>query len=195
MLHPPEDAIRRLESRLSSERFRHSVGVYETCVLLADAWKNYPVDRDWLMWAALFHDCGKELSGAQTEELLNDEPLRWGAELMEFKKLRHAPLGAKLLQMEYGVENDDVLKAVAYHPTGSPELTPIGWMVYIADYLEPNRSGFEDREMMLEQACADPMKGLRLMADLRIQVVKKKGKTVHPLAVEFRKYLKLLGKP
>jgi len=195
MVDAIKDALQRLESSLSEKRFRHSVGVYETCVLLADSWKDYPVDRILLEWAALFHDCGKELSDEQTKELLNDGPVCWGAELLEFKKLRHAPLGAKLLQRDYGVDNEDVLKAIAYHPTGSPLLTPIGWMVYIADYLEPNRGEFADREKMLQQACADPMKGLRLMANLRIQVVKQKGKPVHPLALEFRKHLKTMGKP
>ena len=61
--------------------------------------------------------------------------------------------------MKWDVHDPDVLTAVAYHPTGHPELNPIGWAVYLADYLEPGRTYFFEREEMYQAALKDPLMG------------------------------------
>lgn len=185
----PASAVHRLQSLIPRERFAHCRGVMETAFQLADAWKQIPVDRTHLAWASLFHDCGKEISPEQKARLSQNGPILYGKELMDFPKLIHAPLGAKLLQTDFGVETPEVLEAIAYHPTGRPNLGPIGWMVYIADYLEPGRSYFPQRETLLREACDDPLMGLRRVTNLRFATVEKKGKLIHPLAREFKNYL------
>lgn len=185
----PREAVQQLQHSLDAERYAHSVGVMETSFQLADAWKTIPVDRQLLAWASLFHDCAKNLSKDARRRLLNDGPVPYGQELLEYAKIAHAPLSAKLLQNLYAIQDPGVLMAVAYHPTGHPGLTPIGWMVYIADYLEPGRSYFPDREEHLRAACADPLEGLKRVTRLRMESVRQKNKPQHPLAVQFQQHL------
>lgn len=188
----PPDAVQQLQQTLDPERFTHSVGVMETAFRLADNWKMFAVDRVQLAWASLFHDCAKNLSKDERHRWLNNGPLPYGEELVPYSKIVHAPLSAKILQEVYGIHNRDVLMAVAYHPTGHPDLAPIGWMVYIADYLEPGRSYFSKREEYLHTACAEPLEGLKLVTRLRMEAVRHKNKTQHPLAVKFQQYLESL---
>ncbi len=185
----PREAVQQLQRSLDAERFAHSVGVMETAFQLADAWNPFPVDRTFLAWASLFHDCAKNLSRDARHRLLNDGPVPYGQELLEYAKIAHAPLSAKLLQDEYQIRDSGVLMAVAYHPTGHPDLTPIGWMVYIADYLEPGRVYFPKREDYLRVACADPLEGLKLVTRLRMECVQRKNKPQHPLVVQFQQFL------
>lgn len=54
------------------------------------------------------------------------------------RKLLHGPAAAARLR-ELGMRDDEVLGAVAFHTVGHPDLTLIGRLVYLADYLEPGR--------------------------------------------------------
>lgn len=188
----PSSKVKELKKSLSKKRFIHSTGVLETSLLFADSWNALSIDRESLAWAALFHDCAKELPKEERNRLAQENSFQWGKELLDHNKLNHAPLSAKLLHERHGIENQDILMAIAYHPTGHPDLTPIGWAVYIADYLEPNRNYFPEREEWLKKACQNPLDGLRLISDLRIRVVKEKNIPIHPLAIDFDNYLKNL---
>ena len=53
--------------------------------------------------------------------------------------LIHAKLGAYLAENEYGIKDREVLDAITYHTTGRPEMTMLEKILYIADYIEPNR--------------------------------------------------------
>ncbi|MBD3266933.1 HD domain-containing protein [bacterium] len=181
--------IESLQATLSDKRFQHSQNVLATAMKIAEAWDEYSIDRTCLSWAALFHDCGKELNIAEQTRLLNQGELPYGNELIEQPKLTHAPLGAKILYTRYGIDSPDVLMAVAYHPTGHPGLNPIGWIVYAADYLEPGRVYFEQREAVLQTVCESPIQGLQDVTELKIQAVLQKGKNVHPITSKVKHYL------
>lgn len=50
----------------------------------------------------------------------------------------HGPAAARRLQKE-GVEDQELLDAIAYHTLGSDALGPLGRALYAADFLEPKR--------------------------------------------------------
>ncbi len=51
----------------------------------------------------------------------------------------HGPVGAELLRSEDGLDDEEILAAVRWHTTGHNSLTPLGWLVFIADKLEPRK--------------------------------------------------------
>jgi len=53
-------------------------------------------------------------------------------------KLLHGPAVAERLRRE-GVRDEALLRAVAYHTIGHPELDEVGRALFIADYIEPGR--------------------------------------------------------
>ena len=185
----PAAAMDELKSMLSPARFEHSRRVLVTCGTLAQAW-NFPyAKRESLEWAALFHDCAKEIPREESLRWLQVDGCPFGSELLDTPGLVHAPLGARIVKQRYGITNPDVLRAIAYHATGHRDLTSIGWMVYIADYLEPGRKFVKNRDVLINESCADPLTGLRLVTELRHHLTGAKGRRIHPLALEYRAYL------
>lgn len=53
--------------------------------------------------------------------------------------LLHGPAVAARLRAE-GVSDEPVLRAIAYHTIGHPELDTLGRCLYLADFLEPGRT-------------------------------------------------------
>ena len=53
--------------------------------------------------------------------------------------LLHGKLGAHFAKTKYGINDPDVLGAITYHTTGKPDMTTLEKIIYIADYIEPNR--------------------------------------------------------
>ena len=53
--------------------------------------------------------------------------------------LLHAKVGSFLAMERYGVRDKDVINAILNHTTGRPGMTKLEKIIYIADYIEPNR--------------------------------------------------------
>ncbi len=65
------------------------------------------------------------------------EQARWAGEGWP-DPVMHGPACAERLRAE-GVEDEELLLAVAFHSIGHPALTELGEYLYLADYLEPGR--------------------------------------------------------
>lgn len=89
-------------------------------------------ERRRLRAAGWLHDALRDAEGdvlrPMVEPELRDLP----------RKLLHGPAAAARLR-ELGMEDEDVLGAVAFHTVGHPGLTLIGRLLYLADFLEPGR--------------------------------------------------------
>lgn len=185
----PDEAVANLRSILTPPRFEHSVRVMETSFQLFDAWDLPDEKRENMAWASLFHDCAKENPDRKMKEWLEKGTAMYGMELLDTPGLVHATVGTIILQLEYGIQDQEVLSAVAYHSTGHPIQTPVGWIVYIADILEPGRTFIEGREEFLQLALETPLEGLRQVTDLRHQISTGKGREVHPVSLRFKEYI------
>lgn len=120
-------------SRVGPARRAH----IERVVRLADDWGvalawSDP-DRERLRAAGWLHDA---LRDAPPEELQSLVPSNLQALP---PKLLHGPAAAERARAD-GIEDEDVLAAVAYHTVGHPDLGLLGRLLYLADYLEPGRS-------------------------------------------------------
>lgn len=118
-------------------RFAHTLGVVETAIQLA---KQYQVDVKKAEIAALLHDCAKGLGGHEQLQLCK----KYGLIITEAEErnpfLLHAKLGAYLAKADYGIDDEEILDAIRWHTTGRPEMTQLDKIIYIADYIEPNRN-------------------------------------------------------
>lgn len=90
-------------------------------------------DEERARWraAAWLHDALRDADPATFDPEVAPE---WPA------ALRHGPAVAARLARE-GVEDEELLNAVAYHTTGHPEFGELGRFLYLADDLEPGRPG------------------------------------------------------
>ena len=110
-----EEMREKVRQTQKESRFSHTLGVVDTALQLA---KQYQVDEKKAEIAALLHDCAKEI----------------------YPGLQHAPKGAELAKTEYGIQDEEILNAIRWHTTGRPKMTKLDKIIYIADYIEPNRN-------------------------------------------------------
>ena len=104
--------------------------------------------------------------------------------------LTHSFLGAKIAETEYGITDSEILDAIAYHTTGRPDMSLLEKIVFIADYIEPNRDYFEGLDKVRELAYEDIDKAVITSLENTINYNKKKKRLIHPLGIAALEYLK-----
>ncbi len=128
---------KKLKHRLEPDRMEHTMGVAYTAASLA---MRYDIDMEKAFMAGLLHDCAKHFSD---EELLEKCKKR-NISITEFElkqpDLLHAKLGAYLSWHKYGVQDSEIYHAIEYHTTGCTDMSMLDMIIYVADYIEPNRN-------------------------------------------------------
>ena len=51
----------------------------------------------------------------------------------------HSKVGSFIAASKYDIKDDDILNAILNHTTGRPSMSLLEKIVFIADYIEPNR--------------------------------------------------------
>ena len=175
-----------LENALSENRFKHSLGVAEEAERLAD---KYGTDKKKAYLAGLVHDVAKEIDTDSARNMLKDRfGIRVDPVTYNVPKLLHAPLGACLAQTEFGIFDAEILDAVKYHTTAKADMSLLTKIIYMADYIEPNRD-FEGVEELRKQAYQDLDEAIITGLDYTISELLSDGKMFHPDTVHARNYL------
>lgn len=147
-----EKIITRLKTKINEKRYEHSLGVEYTAACLAMV---YGADVEKARLAGLLHDCAK---GIPTKEKL-EKARKHGLPVNKFEEkspdLLHAKLGAYYARYKYDVYDKEILDAIAYHTTGRPDMTLLDKIIFVADYIEPNRKMIKDMEMIRKEAFYD----------------------------------------
>lgn len=171
----------QLAQSLSAGRFKHTLGVTETAQKLA---LQYNADIYKAELAGLLHDCAKELK----QKKLLQEALRFDIELNDIDRaaphLLHARVGAHYAKELYGVNDPEVLGAIAQHTLGKPEMSLLEEILFLSDAIEPNRPS--EWANSIRQTLKD--KGLEAAivktCENTIHEVVEKKRLLHPLTVE-----------
>lgn len=124
---------------VSEKRFRHILGVYAECAYYADAFGLSEPDRENLLTAALLHDVAKSVPTGEQLALC----ARYGVDTEGATDATIHELGGAVLAREkLGAEivNDAVFSAILCHTTGSPAMTTVDRLLFLADMTEPGRS-------------------------------------------------------
>lgn len=126
----------KLKKKLPEKRFIHTQGVRYTCANLAMKY-NYNIEKAQL--AGLLHDCAKYMSDDEMLAKCRKHGIDITTEEQKQPHLLHGKLGAYYAKKKYNVDDNDILDAITYHTTGKPDMSLLGKILFIADYIEPNR--------------------------------------------------------
>ncbi|AIS52111.1 metal dependent phosphohydrolase [Thermoanaerobacter kivui] len=177
----------KLRSLLDEERYLHSIGVMETAIHLA---KKYDANVEKAQVAGLLHDCAK---GYSDEELLKFAQ-RYEIEVDEVLKhapfLLHGPVGAYLAEEIFGIKDPEVKRAIALHTTGDVNMTLLDEIIFLADYIEPNRD-FKGVEELRRLAKENLDLALLKSFDSTICYVIERGLLLYEKTVKARNYILL----
>ncbi|TCK98149.1 putative HD superfamily hydrolase involved in NAD metabolism [Natranaerovirga hydrolytica] len=128
---------KKLKRTLHTKRYIHSIGVSTTAVCLA---MKYGYDLHEAEVAGLVHDCAKNYSDSKKIALCKKNSIVMSPSEQTSPDLLHAKVGAVVAQSKYDIDNRDILNAVKYHTTGRPDMSLLEKIIYIADFIEPNRT-------------------------------------------------------
>ena len=165
----------KADSYLKPKRIPHVRGVEETARKLAALWGVDPGDA---AEAAICHDITKyvdhdgQLRLCEKYAIMTDE-LERGSE-----KLLHARTGAAFAQDMFGL-SDAAASAIRWHTTGRPAMTALERITYLADYIEPNRCGFDGLEELRQTCFEDLDRAMELATRMSIDEVRSSGRPCH----------------
>ena len=172
-------------SRLSKERYEHTLRVADTAVNLALA---YDLEADRVRLAALLHDAAREMGSEEFRNLAQEWHLRVGDAERQSPKLLHGPVAAELARRELGIDDVEVLRAVRAHTTGEPGMGSLALVLYVADKIEPARdypSVGRLRTLAREDLNAAAEESLRRA----IAHNEERGKSTHPASLAMLDWL------
>jgi predicted HD superfamily hydrolase involved in NAD metabolism len=173
-----EEALEIVRPQLTDHRYIHTLGVLETSLLLA---KKYGADAKKAELAAIFHDYAKFRPKEEMRQIVKDERLPenllyYGTELL------HAPVGAYLVKKEAGIDDEEVLGAIYYHTTGNVNMSILEKVIFLADYIEPNRH-FPGVEEVREMALLDLENACLMAVRNTIQFLIRQNQKIYPLSI------------
>lgn len=175
-----------LRTSLSGKRFVHSLAVSQTCKELAHQYGEQ-LDENLLTACGLMHDMVREWDAQQLLAYAHDHALVLDDEEWEYPVLLHAPVAADLLTKR-GFPPPLCL-AVRYHSLGNTNMGRMGLVLYLADYLEPNRSHLDEqlRQQLLKAPTLECL--CLLVMEREGEYLQKKGKTRAKVSQTLYEYL------
>ena len=160
---------------LKPNRVAHVLGCRDTAVELARKWGTDETDA---ARAGLLHDITKALDGPLQLTLCD----AYGIILDNFStnnpKTLHALTGSLVADRIFG-ENAAVVAAIRSHTTGKADMNMLEKIIYVADYMEPNRD-FPGVDELRHLAFTDVDKALKLGLEMTLAMLKEQGKEISP---------------
>jgi len=127
---------RAVRKRLPEGRYRHSLGVARTAERLA---RCYGVSCARARVAGVLHDIARHWSPEDLLGYARRHRLRVDSSDEAAPVLLHARVAADLARREFGVDDRDVLSAIATHTVAEPGMSPLQKILFVADACEPSR--------------------------------------------------------
>ena len=175
-------------SLLKPSRVKHVLGCRDTAVELAKRWGADVTDA---ARAGILHDVTKAIDGplqltlcAAYGKLLDDFSKR-------YPKTLHALTGSMVAKRIFG-ENEAVVSAIEFHTTCRADRTLLEKIIYVADYMEPNRD-FPGVERLRELAFTDLDAALKLGLEMTLEHLGEQGVAVSPASRDALAWLNQKG--
>ena len=160
--------FKKIHSKLSQHRYAHVVSVAETAYEIARA--NNLDCADKIFWAGLLHDLAKELDDETSRKMIEEEYPEY-LDMPEWTY--HQFLGAKLAKEEFGIEDEEILSAIACHATGKGNMTQTDMILYASDKIEPNR-GY-DSSGYIASCKANYLEGFKIVLQANMDFYHEQG--------------------
>ena len=164
---------------LNPNRVKHVLGCRDTAVKLAEHWGADVTDA---ARAGILHDITKAIDGPLQLTLCD----AYGKLLSDFSKrypkTLHALTGSLVAERIFG-ENKAVVDAIESHTTGKANMNTLEKLIYLADYIEPNRTipGVEELRRL---SYTDLDAAMKLGLEMTLEHLNRQGAEVSPESQE-----------
>lgn len=156
-----------LKEKLPKKRYEHTLGVAYTSAALA---MRYGEDIIKAELSGILHDIAKAKKLPKLKELMIgfDDPYTDAGyvEMVSDKapQILHAIYAPYLAKKNYKIEDKDILSAIRWHTTGKKDMSTLEKIVFVADYIEPNRKQLPSLDEIRTLAFQDITKAVERIA-------------------------------
>lgn len=168
--------IKIVKSRLSNERFKHSLNVANEAKRLA---KRYGMDPQKAEIAGILHDIFKEAPREEHLQILN----RFGIILTDIEKksfkLWHAITGSAYVKHVLHIKDIDIYNAIRYHTSARGGMSLLEKIVFVADFTSKDRN-YGDVDRIREDATISLEKAMRSGLKYTIRELLSKNLPIDP---------------
>ena len=185
---PMEELEQVAVSLVKPNRVAHILGCRDTAADLAVRWGANKTDA---ARAGLLHDITKALDGPLQLTLCREYGMMLDAFHEKNPKTLHALTGSLVADRIFG-ENREVVAAIRSHTTGKANMNTLEKILYVADYMEPNRD-FPGVEKLRALAYEDLDKALKLGLQMTLELLKQQGREISPESAEALAFLEHSG--
>ncbi|HEL9634452.1 TPA: bis(5'-nucleosyl)-tetraphosphatase (symmetrical) YqeK [Streptococcus suis] len=168
-----------IRAAMKPARFQHVLGVEEAALVLAD---QYGCDPKKASLAALLHDYAKEVEDQVFLDLiakynLDKDLLNWD------NNIWHGVVGAYKIAEDFGLKDEEIFQAIQRHTVGAGQMTLLDKVLYVADYIEPNRDfpGVDEARRIAKESLD---KAVAYETAQTISYLAKKGVPIYPQTLE-----------
>lgn len=171
----------KLKTKLPDKRFEHCLGVEYVAGTMAFV---HGIDIEKALIAGLLHDCAKYVPNEKKISKLEKRQIPITKCEYKNSDLLHAKLSAVYAFEKYGVSDEEILSAIRCHTTGKPNMSTLDKIIYIADYIEPNRKPLPEMDIIRKEAYCDLDVCLKHILRNTIGFLEEKGMVVDPITQE-----------
>ena len=143
---------KELEKELKPDRFDHTMGVAYTAASMAFV---HGADVEKALIAGFLHDCAKCMSHEDQIKVCEKNNIEITEVERRNHSLLHAKVGMYLARTKYDIYDTDILNAIRWHTTGRENMSLLEKIIYIADFIEPNRKPLENLPKIRKEAFED----------------------------------------
>lgn len=161
-------------SMVYAKRHAHILGVEEEAVRLARRWG---ADEETARRAGILHDCTKYLELPEQLQICAEYGIVLDDLERQSAKLLHSKTGAAVAKHLYG-QSDEIYWAIYWHTTGRANMTLLEKILYLADYMEPNRD-FLGVEELRRLCYCDLDAALELGLTMSVEELTERGVPIH----------------
>ncbi|HEL9626820.1 TPA: bis(5'-nucleosyl)-tetraphosphatase (symmetrical) YqeK [Streptococcus suis] len=171
--------LEKIRVAMKPARFQHVLGVEQAALVLAD---QYGCDPKKASLAALLHDYAKEVEDQVFLDLiakydLDKDLLNWD------NNIWHGVVGAYKIAEDFGLGDEEIFQAIQRHTVGAGQMTLLDKVLYVADYIEPNRDfpGVDEARRIAKESLD---KAVAYETAQTISYLAKKGIPIYPQTLE-----------
>lgn len=173
-----------VKQNTSDSRFEHTLRVADLATKLAH---HYKVDADKTWLAAVLHDLEKNISLEENDDLVNLYGL--DKKYLGNKNLSHSKLAAAVSRDKLGIDDEDILNAIAFHTTGRSDMSMLEKIIFVADTCEEGRT-YKEAALLREKAFENIDDVCIFILEYLKESIEKKGLVVDEDTIQALRYLK-----
>ena len=176
-----------LKEKLPKKRYEHTLGVAYTAASLAMCYGEDILKAE---LAGILHDVAKAKKSSELKDDMKGyiDPYTDGdyVALIADKapQILHAIYAPYLAKKDYKIEDKDILSAIRWHTTGKKDMTMLEKIVFVADYIEPNRKKLPDIDRIRTLSFHDISEAVKVTAKSTIEYLGSQGMYIDKFTYE-----------